>query len=234
MKSKHYIIGASIIAIAFLLQPFSLLIVQNTVAPLLAQAILGQNPDGSISVEGKEINSENIKIFGNPDAEIYLVEYSDYQCPFCARFHSTPKEVVANSSGKVAWVWKHFPLEQIHPEARPASIAAECVAKLGSVEKFWQFSDVLIANQQNLSEALYKNEAVKMGINNAQFSACLKDAEVAKIVDEHLNEGSTLGVSGTPSTFVVKNENGKLTILENINGALPKSTVDSIIAKYSE
>jgi protein-disulfide isomerase len=234
MKSKHYITGATIIAIAFLLQPFSLLFVQTYVAPVLAEKFLGQNTDGSVSVEGKEIDSTNLKVSGNPDAQIYLVEYSDYQCPFCSRFHSTPKEIVAQSNGKVAWVWKHFPLEQIHPEARPAGIAAECVAKLGSTEKFWQYTDVLIANQENLSSNLYSAEAAKLGINAQAFATCLKDPSMDAIVTAHLQEGESLGVSGTPSTFVVKNENGKLTILENINGALPKATVESIIAKYSE
>jgi protein-disulfide isomerase len=234
MKSKHYITGATIIAIAFLLQPFSLLLVQTYVAPVLAERFLGQNTDGSVSVEGKEIDATGLKVQGNPQAQIYLVEYSDYQCPFCSRFHPTPKEVVAESNGKVAWVWKHFPLEQIHPEARPAAIAAECVAKLGSVEKFWQYSDALIANQDQLSENLFKSEATRLGINAAQFATCLKDPTHSNTVDKELEEGSALGVSGTPSTFVVRNENGKLTILENISGALPKATVESIIAKYSK
>ena len=233
MKRKHLILGAGIIAIAFLLQPFSLLFVQTYIAPSLAKAITGQNPDGTVSVEGKEINTDNLKVRGNNQAEIYLVEFSDYQCPFCARFHDTPKNVVDESNGKVAWVWKYFPLTQIHPEARPSAIAAECVAKIGGSEKFWQFSDMLITNQARLSENLYKTEATKIGINAAAFANCIKDPAVAAEVDKNTKEGEDLGVTGTPSTFVVKNENGKLTVLENINGALPKSTVESIIKKYS-
>lgn len=233
MNKKHYLIGTIIISLAFLLQPLSLLFIQVNIAPIVAEMVTGQNADGSMAVEGMEIINDKLKISGNPDAKIYLVEFSDYECPFCQRFHNTPKEIVANSNGNVAWVWKHFPL-QFHSNAKPASIAAECVAKLGSVEKFWQYSDILIANQSSLSENLYKAEATKLGINAAAFAACLKDPEMAKIVDDNMNEGTELGVNGTPSTFVVKNEGGKLTILENINGALPKETVESIVAKYTE
>lgn len=234
LQRKHLLIGAIIIAIAFVLQPFSLLFVQMNIAPLVAPSILGQVGDGSVDQAGKEISLENLKVRGNPEASIYLVEYSDYQCPFCLRFHNTPKEIVEASNGKVAWAWKHFPLTQIHPEARPAAIAAECVAKLSNIEKFWQYSDTLMANQTTLNETMYKTEAAKMGINANQFATCLKNPEIASLVDANTSEGEAFGVSGTPSTFVVKNENGKLIILENINGALPKETVESIIAKYSE
>lgn len=233
MKRKHYIIGALIIALAFLLQPFSLLFVQNYIAPKLAEKITGKTPDGAVSVAGKEVDTQNLKVHGNNQAKIYLVEFSDYECPFSARFHPTAKEVTDTSNGKVAWVWKYFPLTQIHPNARPSAIAAECVNKLGGADKFWKFSDILIANQTKLSENLYKTEAAKLGINSYNFSTCLKDSSVAAEVDRNTKEGEELGVSGTPSTFVVKNENGKLTVLENINGALPKSSVDAIIAKYS-
>lgn len=234
IERKHYIIGALIIGLSFLLQPFFLLFLQAEVAPRLVSAITGKNTDGTVSVEGKEVDTQNLKIRGNNQAEIYLVEFSDYQCPFCNRFHDTPKQVVAESNGKVAWVWKHFPLYQIHPEAKPAAIAAECVNRLGGMEKFWQFSDTLIANQGSLSSNMYKAEAAKLGINAKDFAGCLSNPEIAAEIDRNQKEGEDLGVSGTPSTFVVKNEGGKLTVLENINGALPKSTVDSIIAKYTK
>jgi protein-disulfide isomerase len=233
IERKHYIIGGLIIALAFILQPFSLIMVQSVLAPRIAPLVTGQNSDGSVTVEGREINTEDLKIRGNNQASIYLVEFSDYECPFCSRFHSTPKDIVANSNGKVAWVWKYFPLTQIHPNAHPSSVAAECVYRLGGAEKFWQFSDTLIAKQTSLNENLYKSEATKLGIPAGQFTTCLNDATVAAEVDKNTQEGESLGVTGTPTTFVVKNENGKLTILEAISGALPRETVDSIVAKYS-
>jgi protein-disulfide isomerase len=232
IERKHFIIGGIVLAIALALQPFALLFAQITLAPKLVPMLTGTNIDGSVNVSGKEISTNNLKIRGNPQAEIVLVEYSDYQCPFCGRFHSTPKEIVEKSNGKVAWVWKHFPLS-FHPEAKPSAIASECVNKIGGTEKFWQYSDSLIANQQKLSADLIKNEAVKLGINQTQFSNCLNDAQMSAIVDTDTNEGTDLGVNGTPNTFIVKNENGKYTILESISGALPKETIESAIAKYS-
>jgi protein-disulfide isomerase len=238
IETKHFVFGALILSLAMIVQPFSLLATQMIVAPKIAPYIMGNQANsadaGATTMAGKEIKSDDLKIRGNKDAKIILVEYSDYECPFCSRFHDTPTEIVADSNGEVSWAWKHFPLTQIHQNARPASIAAECVNKLAGAEKFWQFSDILIANQTKLSDSLYKSEAAKLGLNAAGFASCLKDPAIATIVDENTSEGEDLGVSGTPSTFVVKNEGGKLTILENINGALPKATVESIIAKYTK
>jgi protein-disulfide isomerase len=232
ITKKHYIIGTLIISLALIAQPFSLLFYQMKVAPKLAPMILGKQQDGSPVVEGKNISTENLKVRGNKDAEIMLVEFSDYECPFCQRFHEAPKSIVANSNGKVAWAWRHFPLNQIHPNAKPASIAAECVNKIAGTDAFWQFTDILVANQRNLNSNFYKTESAKLGANATAFDACTKDPAIAAIVDADQAEGESLGVNGTPNTLVVENKNGKLTILESINGALPQDTVEKIVAKY--
>jgi protein-disulfide isomerase len=232
IERKHYILGALIISLAFIIQPFSLLATQNFLAPILAKAITGKNADGSVSMEGKEVPSEGLKIRGNSNAQIILVEFSDYQCPFCARFHNTPKELMNKYGDKVSWAWKHFPLNAIHPEATPSAVAAECVNKISGTEKFWDYSDTLINNQQNLNKNFYVNEAVKMGINASDFNKCLLDPSMKAIVDADLKLGETLGTSGTPNTLIVKNENGKLTVLEAVSGAMPASTFENIIDSY--
>lgn len=86
-------------------------------------------------------------IQGSSDAELILIEYSDYQCPYCQSFHQTAKEAIESYNGRVAWVYRHFPLDSIHPAARPAAIASECIAKLGSKEAFWNFSDAAFGMQ---------------------------------------------------------------------------------------
>jgi protein-disulfide isomerase len=227
----HFIIGGFIIALAFALQPFALLFAQILLAPTLVPALTGQNTDGSPIVVGKEIKDDDLKIRGNKDAQIFLVEFSDYQCPFCARFHNAPKNIVEKSNGKVAWIWKHYPLP-FHPEAKPSAHAAECVYKLAGVEKFWQYSDALIANQQTLSDTVYKTEAGKLGVNGSQFAACLQDKSVEQKIEDQQSEGTTLGVNGTPNTFIVKKVNGKYEILDSINGALPEDTVNQMVQKY--
>jgi protein-disulfide isomerase len=200
---------------------------------MLIPAITGQNQDGTVSVAGKTVSTNNLKLRGNVNAEIVLVEFSDYQCSFCAAFHNTPKSIVATSNGKVAWAWKHFPLG-FHPEAMPAAIAGECVNKLGGPEKFWSFSDTMMVNQSKLSTAFYQSEVAKLGLNTSAFNTCLADPKMKTNVETEQNEGATLGVNGTPNTLVIKNENGVYTVLESINGALPEATVQSIVDKYTK
>lgn len=231
LERKHYIIAGSIIMLALALQPFALLFTQITLAPKLIPLLTGKNQDGSVQIEGKTISGENLKLRGDKNAQIILVEFSDYQCPFCARFHPTAEAVFKKYNGKVAWAWKHFPLG-FHPEAAPTAIAAECVNKLAGVNAFWKFSDAMIKNQDKLSPSLRNLEASSLGINASTFAACLKDPQMQANVDKETAEGAAIGVNGTPNTFVVKVENGEYIILESINGALPEWTVDSIVEKY--
>jgi len=91
--------------------------------------------------------SESDHINGSLDAELFLIEYSDYQCPYCQSFHQTAKDAIESYEGRVAWVYRHFPLDSIHPDARPAAIASECIAKLGGEEAFWQFTNAAFGTQ---------------------------------------------------------------------------------------
>ncbi len=88
---------------------------------------------------------ENDHYRGNPDAEIVLVEYSDYECPFCTRFHTTLKNIVREYGNQVAWVYRHYPLTQLHPNATVLANASECAAELGGNDAFWQMSDAILA-----------------------------------------------------------------------------------------
>lgn len=97
------------------------------------------NPEGFIAV------NEDDHLRGNPEANIVIVEYSDYECPFCTRFHTDMKEILADYEGEVAWVYRHFPLIQLHPNAIMVSNAAECAAEIGDNEAFWELSDILLA-----------------------------------------------------------------------------------------
>lgn len=233
LERRHYIIAGAVIMFAFALQPFVLLFTQITLAPVIVPMLTGQNQDGTPMVEGKEVVLDNNRFRGDKDAKIVLVEFSDYECPFCARFHNGPKNVVANSGGEVAWAWKHFPLG-FHPQAEPTAIAAECVNKLAGNDAFWSFTDTMMSNYDKLNDNLRTTEANKLGIATATFNTCLKDPEMKAIVDENLSLGASFGVNGTPNTLVVLNEGGKYTVLESINGALPEGTVQSIVDKYTK
>jgi protein-disulfide isomerase len=118
---------------------------QATIEQLIAIAREGGDLDGA--EEATEIDNlapvtEADHIKGNLDAEVIVVEFSDFDCPFCTRFHATMNAIVAKyPPNEVAWVYRHFPLESLHPNAKAVSVASECVAKLGGNEAFWKFTD---------------------------------------------------------------------------------------------
>lgn len=159
-------------------------------------------------------------IRGNPEAEIVLVEFSDIQCSYCARFHETAKQLVDNYPNDVMWVYKHFPLDSIHPEARPAAIASECVAEQEGEEGFWTYLDALFENQSSLGDAYYEQLAKEQGLDIAKFKTCLDSSETAAKVQQDYQEGITYGVQGTPGGYLDGNELG---------GAVPYAQLEAAL-----
>ncbi|MBI5222377.1 MAG: DsbA family protein [Candidatus Magasanikbacteria bacterium] len=164
--------------------------------------------------------SENDHLLGKIDAPVVLVEFADFQCPYCSRHHQTMEQVRQAYGDKVAWVWKHYPLS-FHQYAAAASEASECAAEQG---KFWEYADKLMANQKNFSESPWLKLAQELNLNQKQFSACFESGKYKEKVAADLAEGGAKGVEGTPATFV----NGEL-----ISGAVPfeqlKQTIDKIL-----
>ena len=168
--------------------------------------------------------SDSDHIRGKKDAEVVLIEYSDYQCPFCSRFHPTVQQVVKEYGDKVAWVYRHFPLDQLHPKARPTAIASECVASLGGEEAFWKFTDEIFANQQTALDDL-ASVAAKAGVNQSSFKSCVDGKKFESVVEEVYQGGSGAGVTGTPGNFIV-NKKGDAWL---IPGALPYESIKATI-----
>ena len=191
-----------------------------------------QGAAGTSPTAGAEANSQaNVPapsaedhIVGSLSAPIVLIEYSDFQCPFCQRIHPTLQRIVDESQGQVAWVYRHFPLESIHPEARPSALASECVAAQLGNDAFWKFAEALFADQQNMGAAQYAQIAAQLGANAAQFQSCLANETFASRVDAHANDAQTSGGTGTPYTVVYGN--GKQVAL---NGALPYAQIQAVI-----
>ena len=156
-------------------------------------------------------------------AKVVMVEYSDYECPFCSRHHPTLQNMVDEFGDDVAWVYRHFPLTSIHPNATPAAIAAECAGELGGNDAFWEMTDGLFENQTALNQATYERLAGEIGLNAAQFASCLSSGEYNQKVNDHQTGGAAAGVTGTPGTFI----NGQL-----VPGAVPEAQVRSIIQQY--
>lgn len=172
--------------------------------------------------------SEDDHIRGSRDAEVFIVEYSDLECPFCARFHPTAKQAVDEYEGKVAWVYRHFPLSTIHPKAIPAAIASECVAELGGSEAFWAFTDYIFENQTTALADL-AGAAGKTGLNSAAVQTCIDSDKYADKVDQQYSAGANAGVTGTPGNFII-NKNSEVWLLP---GAVPfenlKATIDEAL-----
>ncbi len=174
--------------------------------------------------------SDKDHIRGNKDAKVFLIEYSDFECPFCARFHPTAQQILDEYGDDVAWIYRHFPLDTIHLRARPAAQASECAAELGGEDMFWSFIDEIFENQETtLSDSGLKNTANKLGLDASAFSNCVESEKYKDKVEEQYQGGLTAGVTGTPGNFVV-NSKGEVWL---IPGAVPfeilKESIDEAL-----
>ncbi len=153
---------------------------------------------------------------GPENAPVTIVEFSDFQCPYCARLAPTVDEVVKNYGDKVRVVFRQFPLN-FHPFAQKAAEASLCAHEQG---KFWELHDAMFQNQQQLAVENLKAKATELGLNAEQFNSCVDTGKYAQAVTADLEAGSQAGVSGTPALFV----NGRF-----INGAVPYADVAKVI-----
>jgi protein-disulfide isomerase len=135
---------------------------------------------------------------GPADAPITVIEFSDFQCPFCSRGRSTIDEVMKAYPGKIRLVFKNFPLP-MHPEALPAAKAAMAANKQG---KFWEMHDAFFDNQQKLGQDFFLAKAKDLGLDVAKFQADMKDPEIEKAIKADQEAGSKNGVQGTPGFFL--------------------------------
>ena len=186
-------------------------------SPVTGTTSLSPPPSGSLAAF---TITDNDHIRGNPSAQVIIVEFSDLECPFCQRFHPTVQRALDEYGEKVGWVYKHFPLSSIHPEAVPAAEASECVWEQKGDDGFWAFTDAVFANQNRIGSALYQELAQEIGVNMAQFDTCVSERKYKDKVQADLDLGTKLGVTGTPGSFV----NG-----QPVRGAIPYEQLKSII-----
>lgn len=196
-----------------------------------------QTPENSKSV----INpvTEEDHIMGDPNARIVLVEYSDFDCPFCRLFHDTMLKIMDEygDTGEVAWVYRQFPIESLHPNAPRLSEASECAAEIGGNDAFWKFTNALYESREVTYGANGQVTGVAptdlnklpefvatAGIDQTAFDECLDNATTRADVAEDFNNGAAIGVTGTPHTVVLFD--GKQGV---INGAQPYEGVKQMI-----
>ena len=215
------ILGGSLIA--------SALIKDSKANTQPTQAVVANQPDEPKAKSVRPVTSED-HIRGNPNAKVKIVEYSDTECPFCKSFHPTMKKIFEEygKGDQVAWVYRHFPLEQIHSKAPKEAEATECAAEIGGNDAFWKYIDriyeITPANNRLEASELPKI-AQYIGLNVAKFNQCLESGKYAQKVQADAQDAIASGGRGTPWTIVVSSKG----TLMPINGAQPYSAVKAII-----
>ena len=178
----------------------------------------------------RPVSDELDRIKGNPNAVISLIEYSDFECPYCKRFHATPQKILEEYGDKVNWVYRHFPLSFHNPGAQMQAEAAECAGELGGDPAFWKFTDKIYERTKAGGKGFPLEGitplAVEIGLNESAFTACYESRRHEAKVNKDLQEGSAAGVTGTPGNFLRNNKSGRVLV---IHGAQPYNEVKAAI-----
>ncbi len=163
-------------------------------------------------------------VLGNKNAKITVVEYSDFECPFCKRHSSTITQLAEKYKDDVNIVYRHFPLS-FHQNAQKAAEASECAAELGGNDAFWKVHDGIFALEA-LSPEAFVTVAKAAGLNEAKFKTCLDSGKFATLIQTQMQEGIDAGVQGTPGNFIINNKTKET---KDISGAVPLSTFQTTI-----
>lgn len=190
-------------------------------------------PEQTGSLEALKPIAATDHVLGDPKAQVTIVEFSDTECPFCKRFHETMHQAVKEYDGKVAWAYRHFPLDQLHPKSRKEAEATECAGEQGGNAKFWAYLDRLFAvtpSNNGLDPAELPKIAAYVGLDVTKFNDCLASGKFAKHIQENVDEAVATGGNGTPWSILIA-PNGKKYA---INGAQPyenvKQLIDAVLA----
>jgi protein-disulfide isomerase len=215
----------------------SLKVIQNELETIkkLIQALPAGAPSQPPAFKETTMNLDGAPSMGQKTAKIILVEFSDYQCPFCQRHvQQTHPQLFTEyiATGKVKYVFRDFPLESIHPQAFKAAEAARCGGDQG---KYFEMHDQLFTNQKALAPADLESHARAVGLDGAKFKACLDSGRHAEKIRADIAEGRRVGVSGTPGFLVGFSEsNGSaMKAVRFISGAQPyasfKEAIDALL-----
>jgi len=197
-----------------------------------------QQPTQSAGTQIIQVSLDDDPVKGDPDAPVTIVEFSDFQCPFCKRFHETTLPLIQENyidTGKVKFVYRDFPLESIHPNgAIPAAVAAECADEQGM---FWQYHDKIFQNQKNWERLAaedvakeLKAYAQELGLNTNQFNDCLNSGKYMDEVNKDYQDAVSYGLTGTPGFFIGNEKNGYI----KVTGAQPYSVFQNVLDQMLE
>lgn len=185
-----------------------------TATPILSPTGAQPSPTAGIV----QVSADDDPAIGPEDAPVLIVEFSDFQCSYCARFATETLGQILDTYGyQVRFVYRDFPLTSIHPHAQKAAEATQCAHEQG---KYWEYSDLLFQNQQALDVDSLKGYAQQLGLDTDVFNECLDSGQYASEIQKDLTEGQSYGVTGTPTFFI----NGRL-----LRGAKPFSAFQAMI-----
>lgn len=172
-------------------------------------------------------------VLGDAGARVGIIEYSDFQCPYCQRFHTAVHPLLKNNyidSGKVQMIFRDLPLD-FHPLARPAAVAVNCAGAQG---RYWDMVDAVFKDQERLGEEFYRELAGRFELDMAAYEACLDDPANLNPIEESVNEAAALGIEGTPTFLIGRVEGGRLLDALTVVGAQPYPALAQVIDSFLE
>ena len=179
----------------------------------------------------------NDHILGSSDARILVVEYSDTECPFCKIFHNTMLTIMQEygKEEKVAWVYRHFPIAELHSKSFNEAVAQECAGNLGGNSKFWEYTNKLYEvtpSNNDLDPAELTKIATEVGLSSTAFNVCLESGEFDPKVNFDIQNAQEIGITGTPHSIIIDTKTNEY---HTIEGAYPyiqiKTAIDLILSQ---
>ncbi len=210
----------------------------NSRKDLISEQKLNQNreaqPSGltseNLASALREIDA-NDHVLGSLDARVIVVEYSDTECPFCKNFHQSMNTIMQEygKEGKVAWVYRHFPIAELHSRAPKEAEAQECAAELGGNSKFWEYTNKLYEvtpSNNELDPKELTNIAIAVGLSSSAFNTCLESGQYAPRVELDITNALDLGALGTPYSVLIDTKTNEYYPIE---GAYPYAQLKQVI-----
>lgn len=170
-----------------------------------------------VSEQQLYLHTANDPVFGKPEAKVKIVEFSDFQCPYCRQSFPIVREILERYNNKIYFIYRDFPVSDKHPDAQKAAEAASCA---NLQKKFWPFHDKIFINQEDITVLDLKRYALELGLDRKNFDDCLDSGQFAAEVNEDYLDGIDLGVVGTPTFFI----NGY-----RISGSIPEEIFIQLI-----
>ncbi len=198
-------------------------------------AVNTTQPSGDTTITMRPVSADD-HILGNPSAQVLMVEYSDTECPFCKAFQPTLQRIMDEygKDGKVAWVYRHFPIAELHSKAPKEAEALECANELGGADAFWKYENLIYAttnSNNSLDAGQLPIMAGKIGLDVGKFNSCLSSGKYAAKVQADYEDAIKAGGRGTPNTILVSKDGTKVDIMGNQPYEVVKADIDALLQK---